>query len=90
MGSRPGQMGDAEALEQLGALPPRREAHVPGHRQMREQAVVLGEIAETPPVGAATDPAFGVEPDRASEGDPASVRALQAGDRSKERGLPGS
>lgn len=80
-------MGDSEALEQVWAVALAGEPHVPGHIEMREQAVVLREVTHAAPLRAETHVLPGIEPHLAGERDASRVRTLQPGDRSQQRRL---
>jgi hypothetical protein len=51
-------MADADAFQQVGAIAPGGEAHVAGCGQMREQAVVLGHVADAALLGGEVAPAL--------------------------------
>ena len=57
---------------------------------MREQRVVLKQVAAVAALGRQVDPDLPVEPDRVAEPDPAAIGPVQAGDRAQHRGLPGA
>ena len=48
---RRSQVRDPDALEQIGAVAPAGEADVPGDGQVREQPVVLGDVADAALLG---------------------------------------
>ena len=84
---RPGEVGDANALEQVWALPLGGEAHVAGDCEMWEKRVVLREIANSSSLRGDVDLELGVEPDLFTERDPPRSGTLQAGHAAQERCL---
>ncbi len=84
-----GQMGDPQPIEQVGPLAAGGEAHVSRDRQVRKQAVVLGQVADAASLGAHVDLARGVEPHLGVEGDLPRVGVLEAGDGTQQRCLAG-
>ena len=56
------EMRDTEAFEQVRTLAPACKCHVGGDGEMREQSVVLGQVANTTTLGADVNPARCVEP----------------------------
>jgi hypothetical protein len=85
-----GQVADADAFQQVRAVAPSGEAHVPGRGQMREQAIILGYVADAPLLRGEVAPALGVKPGLRTQGDVAPRRALEAGDRAQQGGLAGA
>ena len=83
-------MRDPEALEQVRPVALAGEADVRGDAEVREQPVVLRQVADAPSLRAEVDPLRDVEPQLAAEGDPARERALETGDGSQQRGLAGA
>lgn len=87
---RLGEVSDTQALEQVRAVALAGKAHVCRHRQVREQAIVLGQVTDATSLGWQTDVRGGVQPDIAAKRDPSLARALQAGDRPQQGGLAGA
>lgn len=85
---RAGEVGDANALEQVWALSLRGEAHVAGDREVWEQGVVLREVSDSSSLRGDVEVALGVEPDLVAERDPAGPWTLQAGHAAQQRRLP--
>ena len=90
-GTGGGEVPDPESLEQVGAVALAGEAHVRGDRQVREQPVVLREVADATALGAEVDTAGRR---RTTARDPSAMRpraaALESGDRAQQRGLAGA
>ena len=90
--ARLGEMTDAESVEQL--LDPRRavgpETHVAEHVQMREQRVLLEQVADPPSLRGQVDAALGVEQDRIAEADAPRLWSQQPGHDAQDRRLPGA
>jgi len=82
-----GEVGEPEALEQVRAVPPPGEPYVAGDREVREQPVILRQVADPASFGAQGDAPPGVEPDLGTQGDASGVGALEAGDGPQQRGL---
>lgn len=83
-------MRDPEPLEEVGPVPFAGEAHVRGDGEVREQAIVLGEIPDSTPLRAEVDVSGGVEPDVVAERDPPGSGTLETGDHSEQRRLAGA
>ncbi len=73
-------MPDPDTLEQVWTVPLAGEAHVPGDREVREQPIILWQVAHATSFWAEVDAPFRVEPDFASKRDSSRVWAFQAGD----------
>ena len=89
---RTSQLRDPEALEQrlhIGVAPC-AEAHVVPHVEVREERVLLEEVADTPSLGRHVDATRRVEEHRVVQRDDAFVGAQQAGDDPQYRRLPRS
>ena len=84
-------MRDPEPLEQVGPVAPAGEAHVAGDGQVREQAVVLRQVADAASLGAEVD-ACARRRTRASS--PSAIRParrpLEPGDGAQQRRLAGA
>ncbi len=78
-GQHPGQVSDAQALEQVGAFASARERHVGGDREVWEQPVVLGQVANPPALRAEVDASLAVEPHLVAQRD--ATRSAAAPDR---------
>ena len=85
-----GEVRDAEALEQVGAVAPRGEAHVGGGREVREQAVVLRHVADAALLRQQANAPRGVQPELPVQRDPAAVGTLEPGHRAQQRALAGA
>ena len=83
-------MAQAEAVEQLADRLARPEGHVLLHRQVREERVLLEDVAHRALLGLEEHAALGVEPDLVAERDAAAPRAHQAGDGAQDRRLAGA
>ena len=85
-------MSDLKALEQLvdGDATAGAEADVREDVEMREERVLLEQVADAAPLRRHVDAAFGVEPDAVGERDDAVARPQQARDDAQHRRLPGS
>ena len=83
-------MGDPEAPQQVRPIAPAREADVRRHGQMREQPVVLREIADATSLGAEVNPLLDVKPTIGAESDPTRERTLETSDRPQQRRLAGA
>jgi len=81
---------DPESLEQLGGARLASERDVALHRQVREERIVLEDVADRPGFGRDVDPPRGIEPHVVSERDPARLRSQQPGDRAQEGRLAGA
>lgn len=79
-----GEVRDSESLEQVRAVALAGKADVPGNRQVGEQAVVLRQVADAPPLGAQANPSLRIEPQLAAERDAAGPWALEAGHGSQQ------
>jgi hypothetical protein len=66
------------------------EAHIGGHREVREQKPVLRDPADATVVGGDMAGVGGIVDDEAVEQQSAIVEALQAGHEAKQGGLAGS
>ena len=84
------QMRDSETFEQVGPLATPRERDVAGNRQVREQAVILRQIAHSTPLRAQVDTTGAVEPNLVIQGDPARDPPLETGHCPQERSLAGT
>ncbi len=89
-GPRVRQICDPDSLEQIRTVAPGGEAHVARDGQMREQAIVLGQIADASVLGADVNAALSVKPGPRAKCDPPNARSLQAGDRPEQRRLAGA
>lgn len=90
MRSSASEMPDSDTLEQVGTVALAGEPHVPGNGEVREQPVILREVADAASFRGEVDVPVRVEPDFASKGDPSRAGAFQARDRSQQRGLAGT
>jgi hypothetical protein len=89
---------DAEALEQLDRVPAALRARNPAEgigdvlprAQMREQRVLLEEVAAAAPLGRQLDPPAGVEPGLAAARDAPAARPQEAGDDPQHARLAGA
>ena len=86
---RPGarEIRDPDAFEQVGAVALAGEVNVGSDGEVREQPVILREVADSPPLGAEVDPSIGVEPQLIAKRNPSSAWTFQAGDSFQQRGL---
>ena len=82
-------MADAKPLEQIGTVAPAGKAHIARDRQVREQPVVLGQIARVTVLGAEVNPSLRVKPHFCVQGHVAGPRALQPAHDPQQRGLTG-
>ena len=73
-------MSDADALQQVRAIAPRREADVARDGQVWEQPVVLGDVADAALLRREVPAALGIEPRFRRESDVTVGRALESGD----------
>lgn len=83
-------MANAEAFEQVRSISLAGKADVCGDREVREEAIILREVASATAFCAEVNPPVGVEPDFAAQRDASGVRVFKAGDGSEQRGLAGA
>ena len=76
--------------DRIGTLALASEAHVRGDREVREEPIVLWQVANATALRRQADPLSDVEPDLAAEHDPSLARAFEAGNRSQQRRLAGA
>lgn len=74
-------MPHSELPEQVGPRTPAREAYVRGDSEVREESIVLREVADAAARRAEADPPCAVEPQLLAERDPPGGAALEARDR---------
>lgn len=80
-------MGDPDAFEQVQPLAPGGESHVAGDREMGEERVVLGQVADASSLRAEVNPALGVKPHLLAERDSPFAGTLESGHTSQQGGL---
>ena len=93
-----GEVGDAEAVQQLERAPAALGAVEAAQRigdvlpcpQVGEQRVLLEDVAAAPPLGRDVDAALGVEPHLLAAGHAPAVRVHEAGRDAQHRGLAGA
>jgi hypothetical protein len=73
-------MSDPHALQQVQSLAPGGEADVPGDGQMREQPIVLRDVADAALLGHEVSAPVGVKPQFRAEGDVPMGGALEPRD----------
>ncbi len=87
-GALAGQVGDAQALEELVDALLAAEGHVGADRHVREQRVLLEHEPDGAPLGREVDLRLRVEPDPLAERDAPAIGPAQPGDRAQDGGLP--
>ena len=88
-GARAREVLDADALQQIGAIPFAREAHIARDAQVREQSVVLRQVPDPPSLRAEMGAAGGVEPDLAAQRDPSCLGTFETCQHTQQRRLAG-
>jgi hypothetical protein len=90
--TRAAQLADAEALQELIRLRPvpRAEAHVPEHVEVREERVLLEQVADAAMLGRDVAAPLGVEQYYLVDADRSRLRPQQAGNDAERRGLAGA
>lgn len=82
-------MRDPDALEQIGAVAPAGEADVPGDGQVREQPVILGDVADAALLRREVGGALCVEPRLLAERNVPGQGPLEPRDGPEQRCLAG-
>ena len=80
----------SRAVKQVGPVAPAGKTHVPFDGEVREQTVVLGQVADPASLGTEMGPAGGVEPQLVAEHDTAGAVAFKPRDHAQQRCLAGT